>query len=287
MPQLTKQQKRERLIRHRLEQSIRLSTAWLRALPDFLIIGGLKCGTTSLYQYLCTHPQIHAAMRKELFYFDRFFDRGTYWYRSHFPMDFNHQNWLTGEASPHYIQHPLAAERIRELMPNIKLIVLLRDPVLRLLSHYKHNVRNGWETLDFAAAMEAEESRVAQTLKNTVDHPEAFEFDALKFSYFRKGLYADQLVRWYSVFPPAQILVLQSESLFRNPRAVVDQTLHFLGLEPHECDEFPQFNAATNEVELPTDVGDIAARYAEPNERLYQLINCRFGWMESGNPMPG
>ncbi len=272
-------------MKHRLEQSVRLSTAWFRVLPDFLIVGGLKCGTTSLYQYLCTHPQIYAAQRKELFFFDRFFDRGTYWYRSHFPTNIGHQHWLTGEASPHYIQHPLAAERICRLMPNIKIIALLRDPVQRLLSHYKHNVRNGWETLDFAAAMEAEESRVAEILKNTADHPDAFEFDALKFSYFRKGLYADQLVRWYKVFPPEQILVLQSEELFRNPRAVVDQTLQFLGLEPHVCEDFPQFNAATNQVDLPDDVGNIVARYREPNNQLYRLLDRRFDWMDAENPV--
>lgn len=268
-----------------MEQSVRLSTAWLRALPDFLIIGGLKCGTTSLYQYLCTHPQILAAQRKELFFFDRFFDRGTYWYRSHFPMDFNHKKWLTGEASPHYIQHPLAAERIRRLIPDTKIIALLRDPVPRLLSHYKHNVRNGWETLDFASAMAAEESRVAKSLTDSIRNPAAFEFDSLKFSYFRKGLYADQLTAWYSVFPSEQILVLQSEDLFRDPRAIVDQTLHFLGLEPHACDEFPRFNAATNEVDLPADVRDIAARYLEPNEKLFRMVGRRFEWMSAETPL--
>jgi hypothetical protein len=257
---------------------IRGATAKYRMIPGFLIIGGLKCGTTSLYEYLCKHPQIRRARFKELFYFDRFFHFGPTWYQSNFPVRKTRDRYITGEASPHYIQNPLAPIRVREALPNVKIIALLRDPVTRLISHYQHNVRNGWETLSLDEALAVETTRVGDSLNARSDASTESRFEGLRFSYFGKGLYEEQLERWYSVFPGSQIKIIQSELLFDSPAEVTERVLGFLGLPAMSKPQFPRHNQATNPMELPKNLQKIADAYVEPNERLFALINQRFDW---------
>ena len=149
----------------------------LRALPDFVIIGAQKSGTSSLYRYLAQHPQVRECVLKEVHYFDGGLEDGidTYalgpsWYRSHFPLKREMTPGLqTFEASPLYLLHPLVAERIAGLMPQAKLVAMLRDPTERALSHYFHNVRDNdrrrfKEDLGVQAAMDAEAGRLAPVL---------------------------------------------------------------------------------------------------------------------------
>src|SRR5947209_1159841 len=146
-----------------------LRSADRRALPDFLIIGAQKAGTTSLYRYLAAHPDIVASTRKEVHFFDINFWRGEWWYRSLFPLrrrlqrrpPLRNRPAITGEASPYYLFHPFAPERAAQLLPDAKLIVLLRDPVERAWSHYRHEVANGRETMTFPDALAAEPARLA------------------------------------------------------------------------------------------------------------------------------
>src|SRR2546423_13513556 len=118
----------------------------IRIIPDFLIIGGQKCGTTSLYYYLIEHPNIAPAVRKQMHFFDNRFKKGFGWYKSNFPTIFSKwyktflhkQKFVSGEATPYYLFHPLAASRVHQFLPDVKLIVLLRNPVNRAYSHYNH-----------------------------------------------------------------------------------------------------------------------------------------------------
>ena len=146
----------------------RVLTAPARALPDFVILGAQKAGTTSLYAYLCAHPDVRAAARKEVHYFDLNYARGATWYRSMFPLAAGlarerrgGRRVLVGEASPYYLFYPLAAERAGAVVPSAQLIVLLRDPVERAWSHYRHEVKAGREPLEFEAALAAEPTRLA------------------------------------------------------------------------------------------------------------------------------
>ena len=97
----------------------RIETAHLRQYPDFIIIGTQRGGTTSLYRYLTAHPEIGQAYRKEVHYFDRYFDRGIEWYLAHFPL--RGEFPVVGEASPFYLFHPEAPARVRAAVPEAKL----------------------------------------------------------------------------------------------------------------------------------------------------------------------
>ncbi len=145
-------------------------TAGLRLLPDYLIIGAQRAGTTSLHRYLIQHPGVRTTLRtKGVHFFDTGYGRGMSWYASRFPTRLT--AWYvarrhgvelrTGEASPYYLFHPHVPGRVAEHLPQVKLIALLRDPVGRAYSHYQHEVARGFETLSFEEAIEAEAARLA------------------------------------------------------------------------------------------------------------------------------
>src|SRR5690348_1015601 len=152
------------------EKVYRGITSPLRLLPDFLIIGTQRGGTTSLYHYLQAHPCIGPASTKEVHFFDMRFHKGLAWYRGHFPSRIDQyaveqahgHSLVTGEATALYLFHPHAPKRVAEALPSVKLIVLLRNPVNRALSHYYHAVKHGQETLSFEEAIQGEEQRTAQ-----------------------------------------------------------------------------------------------------------------------------
>ncbi|HEV2894458.1 MAG TPA: sulfotransferase, partial [Actinomycetota bacterium] len=145
-------------------------TAGLRLLPDYLIIGAQRAGTTSLHRYLIQHPGVRTTLRtKGVHFFDTAYGRGMSWYASRFPTKLT--AWYvarrhgvelrTGEASPYYLFHPHVPARVAEHLPQVRLIALLRDPVGRAYSHYQHEVARGFETLSFEEAIEAEPARLA------------------------------------------------------------------------------------------------------------------------------
>ncbi len=130
-----------------------------RALPGFIIIGGMKCGTSSLFKYLGQHPQLFRSNYKEIRYFshDNYYAKGEKWYRSHFPrMKDMPSGSLTFEASPDYLIYPASSVRIASLIPNVKLIVLLRNPTERAISHYFHNIKKGRDQKQILEAMKVE-----------------------------------------------------------------------------------------------------------------------------------
>ncbi len=121
-------------------------TSGSRRLPDFIILGAQRAGTSSLYYYLSQHPQILPAVRKELHFFDDHYRRGLGWYRSQFPTR-GARGTITGEATPYYLSHPHAPARIQRLLPQARLIVLLRNPVERAISHYFFEVSHQREVV--------------------------------------------------------------------------------------------------------------------------------------------
>src|ERR1700730_9070734 len=141
----------------------------IRLLPDFLIIGTQRGGTTSLFHYLEAHPCVRPAVNKDLHFFDRKYNKGLAWYRGHFPtrveryyaQKIRGRAFLTGEASPSYLFHPHTPGRVAQAVPHVKLIVLLRNPVTRAYSQYHHAVELGHETLSFEDAIRGEEERTS------------------------------------------------------------------------------------------------------------------------------
>ncbi|RAQ39531.1 deacetylase sulfotransferase, partial [Arthrospira sp. O9.13F] len=127
--------------------------------PHFIIIGTQKGGTNSLYQYLCQHPQIIPAASKEIHYFTLNYHQPPQWYQSQFPR-LPHPQQLTGEGSPYYLYHPAVPQRLHQYSPQVKLIVLLRNPVDRAISHYYWEVKLGCEPLSLEKAIAAEAGRL-------------------------------------------------------------------------------------------------------------------------------
>lgn len=215
----------------------RRSTASRRVLPDFLIIGAQKSGTAFLRMSLAQHPAITMAIKPEVHYFDWNSHRGIGWYRAHFPPRSARQRSLhrgeefaTGEKSPYYLFDPAVPVLVRAVLPEVKLIVLLRDPVARAFSHYQQATRRGQETLSFEDAV-ASELRQGERRCAPAD-PRGRSFDYNRRSYIARGRYAEQLDRWLCHFDREQIHVTVSERFFADPARAVCEIQQFVGLTP-------------------------------------------------------
>jgi sulfotransferase family protein len=255
-------------------------TAALRGLPSVLIIGAQKSGTTSLFNYLVQHPDVLPPLRKEVHYFDFHHDRGVQWYRGRFPYSHRlRRGSLTLDASPYYLVHPLVPQRAAQLLPEVKLIALLRNPVDRALSHYQHEVRGGREPLSFAEAIEKESERLAGEEERLGNDPDYYSFNHHRYSYTRRGLYIEQLRRWVQHFPRSQLLVLQSEWLFRDPVAATTAVHDFLGLRPHRLEQDRPFLQGGYDRTMAPELRTRLVAYFEPyNRELYRWLGEEFDW---------
>jgi hypothetical protein len=261
--------------------------ASLRLLPDFIIIGAQKCGTTSLYNYLIEHPWVAPSAVKEVHFFDLAFARGVTWYRRQFPSLLKkcyartvlRQDLVTGEASPYYIFHPHAPRRIRMTLPNVKLIVLLRNPVDRAFSHYQHSVRSGNEPLSFEEALEKECERLDGELEKMLANEHYRSMPHQAYSYLLRGIYVDQLKTWLGIFPAAQMLILSSEDFYASPAATYRQTLEFLGLPTYELREYRKYDHGGYRAKMDSATRRWLVEYFRPhNRRLYDFLDRRFDW---------
>jgi hypothetical protein len=262
------------------------ATAGGRPLPDFLVIGAQKAGTTALYAYLRWHPGIGGPSWKEASFFDRHYWRGEAWYRGHFPNQVrmwraeraNGRRLVVGEASPSYILHPLAPERVRRLVPEARLIAVLRDPVDRAYSHYQHEVSRGTETLSFEQALDAEEDRVRGEVERMTADPTYLSRPWWNFTYLARGRYAEQLERWFCAFPPEQLLVVSSADLLDRPAQIYREVLEFVGVGPHDLPDYPRVFSREYD-QMPEEArARLRTYYAKPNRRLYGLLGRDFGW---------
>jgi hypothetical protein len=235
----------------RVELRLRLRDA--RALPDALIIGAMKSGTSSLHYYLTQQRQVIAPLRKEVHYFDLNFGRGESWYRANFGRE--GQAGVNIDSSPYYLFHPLAPQRAHALVAHAKLIVLLRDPVRRAYSHYWHERDKGREPLAFEDAIAAEPDRIVRAherlARGEIERSAAHQY----FSYLARGRYAEQLERWLQFYPREQLLVLRFEDLARDPLLMTNEALAYVGLspmsgaklEPRHTRKYPPLDPATAE----------------------------------------
>lgn len=272
------------------ERFYRIATSPIRLKPDFIIIGVARGGTTSLYEYLTKHPNIAGASKKEIHFFDNYYKKGISWYRGQFPYTMQKyyaervqkRDFITGEASPYYIFHPHAAERLAAYLPKVKLLVLLRNPIERAFSHYTWEFSWGNETLSFEDAIAAEEERIKVPAGDIASH---YHFNHQHFSYISRGLYADQLEKWFSIFPREQFLILKSEDMYENAAAIFKQTIEFLNV-PYSVpkalkEEYKQYNkpkiAAPKKMD-PAARERLVAYYEPHNARLYELLGRDFGW---------
>jgi hypothetical protein len=259
------------------------------ALPDFVIIGGKKCGTTFLYHLLGQHPLVEPAASKELHFFDALFDEeDTEWYRQCFPAPRweNGRRTITGEASP-YMANRSAPERMAKVVPEARLIALLRNPVERAYSDYQMVARKDREHQTFEEAIglqDPTEAGEARPLGKEGENSEGEEGANLNddSEYLSRSNYAEHLLRWSEFFPREQMLVLKSEDFFENPQPTLKAVLEFLGLpewEPEPSKLENKRNAGRYEDDMDPATRRRLEEYFEPhNRRLYEYLGVDFGW---------
>lgn len=246
-------------------------------LPDFLIIGTQKGGTTSLSDYLARHPDVHPPRQKEVHYFDENYVRGLDWYSQFFVSDDGDPD-VTFEASPYYMAHPLVPERVARDLDDPKLIVLLRDPVDRAYSHYRHQVRKGREDLSFEEALEAEPERVQEAEEQMVNGELNYSDDHRVYSYLLRGMYARQLKRWFEHIDRNRFHVVQSERFFDETSDTYLGILDFLDLPEHEPDQYRQVTPGDYDPMDEQTRRELESFFEPHNEELFELLDRDFGW---------
>ncbi|MEN8238962.1 MAG: sulfotransferase domain-containing protein [Actinomycetota bacterium] len=279
---------RRGLVRGRL--TVRIGTAALRELPDFVILGGQRCGTSSMYKYLSRHPQIVPSLRKETEYFTINYDKGEEWYRAHFPLRIRRRSaQLRGkrqfsfEATPDYLFDPRAPQRLTETLPGAKLVVMLRDPVERAFSHYHHNIRLGLEDLSFRDAIAAEEERIAPDLEVMRDNPFDRVVNYRRYSYVSRGDYGTQIGRWLDLFDRDRILFISAEDFFEHPEGALHSLERFVGAEIWSPPDFVNYSytgiAVAEHPELPLDLRrELELRFASSHSDIERLTGLSVPW---------
>lgn len=227
-------------------------TSGARMLPAFLLAGGQRCGTTSMYRTLAGHPAIlKPVLHKGVHYFDTAYGRGPSWYRGHFPLLLTARRVqqrtgvrpLTFESSPYYLFHPLAADRIARDLPGIKLLVLLRDPVERAYSAHAHELARGFEDQTFERALALEDERLAGETERLVADPDAVSPRHQHNGYVQRGRYVEHLRRLVSLIGRERLHVVDSHEFFLEPEPVYAAVLEFLGLPALGTPVFEKHNA--------------------------------------------
>ena len=242
-------------------------------LPDFLGLGVQKGGTTSLHCLLEQHPEVFLPPVKEVHFFSLNFAAGEAWYRSQFAGARPCQR--CGEITPYYLFHPQVTARVQALLPQAKLIVLLRDPVERALSQYFHSRRHGFEPLELEAALDAEPERLLNA-EAALEAADGRHRSHQEHSYLSRSRYEQQIPQWLAAFPAEQLLVLRSEDLFEKPAVVWEQLLHFLDLKhspiPHLRQPANSGRGEANQVSV-----DLRARLRFELNATYRWVEAHYG----------
>lgn len=231
--------------------------------PDFIIVGPGKCGTTSFYKYICKHPQVIEASTKEIDFFNINFTQGFDWYLSHF-LTTEHK---TGEASPRYFNNAKAIERIPTFLPEVKIIILLRNPVTRSISLYYHQVRAGQER-----------RTLEEVIQSKIDLVNQMKGDnrLLEVSNFVDSIYVNSIREWRNNFSDSQILILKTEDLQANHDKIMSRTFDFLGLNSYPqktIDDYQKENVA----QYPQISQEIETRLIELYKPFNEILEAEIG----------
>jgi hypothetical protein len=241
-------------------------------LPDFVVIGAMRCGTSKFYDLLTQHPNVERAATKEVHYFDRSkrFAKGIEWYRQCFPLQKRNdgRRSITGEATPNYLPNPLAPERMAQVLPEVRLIALLRNPIDRAYSHYHLLIRRGEKNRRFEEIIEEELALLLNEGNGSSEY----------HSLLARGIYVDQLLRWSKYFDDEQILVLKSEDFYKHTPGTMKLVQNFLDLPYRELD-LEQYKTKYSYEPMDSATRQQLEAYFEPhNQRLYEHLGVDFGW---------
>lgn len=256
-----------------------------RSLPDFIIIGAQKSGTSSLFHYLIQHPAVISPIRKEIHYFETYYRLGPGWYRAHFPKKnvLKQGKLITGEASPCYMLFPEAIAAIKSLVPQCKMIVLLREPAARAISSYYHQVNGKKEKRPVKQALFDNDPVFNQAktlnLQKKLLQNKKLTFYYRHYSYLERGHYASQLKWVYDMFDKKHVLIDQAENLFSNPEKVYKKICRFLkiddtflppDLKPQNTNHYPEIDLKVKE--------KLKDYYRPFNKTLKTLTEGQISW---------
>lgn len=263
------------------ESAFRLLTSPLRMLPSFIIPGETKCGTTTFYRCVTEHPAVVASDIKEPNNFIRYGGTSIFC-KMHYP--FLGKRWLhgggliAGEASVEYLSKKEVPAAIHTLLPQVKLIILLRNPILRAISDYKMMKDAGREEEDFDTVV----PKLVGWLENDslgrlVSVARAM--DAPPLRYLTKGCYVESIKPWMEQFPKENILFIRSETFFKEPQTQLDHAFAHLNLPPYRIGEIPHLRKARITLSMNKKTIELLAAFFQPfNTRLCQLLGEEFSW---------
>jgi hypothetical protein len=247
-------------------------------MPDVVIVGTMKGGTTSLFSYLCQHPEIRGSIRKEVHYFDRHFKRGERWYRKHFT---TRSDGIVLEATPDYMFHRSSLSRMRSVLPNVRVIMVLRNPVTRAYSHYHHSKLKGTESRTFEDAVRAD---LAWYRRRGALGDDSWESN--DHSYVRRGIYTPQVRRTLDSYGTA-VLVLRSEDLFADPLSVTNRVLQFIGLSHlSTLSDVEPKTAGRYKPAIPMR-SELEDFFSPHNEELRRILRTDAWWTRTMETPPG
>jgi hypothetical protein len=262
-------------IKNKLNLFFRKAFAFNRMEPSFIIIGEARCGTTSLFNYISQNDKVLPPLKKEIHFFDYKFLKKKGWYKSFFP--FVKEGKITGEATPYYFSHPKAAKRIKETYPDIKIILVLRNPIDRAISSFYKQRDLKLETVDsIEDAINLEEERLKDSMANMSNNID-YDFNHKNYAYANRGLYYENLERWQSLFDEDQMLIFEFEELFSNIEVNYNKVIEFLNIDKQNID-FKHFNKGTYDnidAEFRMELGNF---FEDSNQKLYDLLKTNYDW---------
>lgn len=274
-------------IKRKIKVQFRKTTSTFRELPNFIIFGAPRCGTTSLYDHLVKHPSVVSALSKEVGYFEHDYHRGLKWYKMYFPLKIEkykiknpfREDFMTGEATANYIHHPQVPNLIKKDLPNVKLIVMLRNPVDRAFSQFYKQVKQGRESLSFELAIKKEEERIKGETEKMLADSSYYGLNYHNYSYLTAGKYYDRLKLWFEKFPKEQIFVIKSEDFYKDPNYMYSKTLKFLNLKHWELKTYKKLNYFSDKPKIESSIEKKLSEYFLPhNEKLYKFLGRDFEW---------
>ncbi len=263
------------------------ATSRRRQLPSFILVGAQRAGTTSLYRALMAHPLIHSAnYHKGVNYFDVNYHRQFAWYQGHFPTAAHLRRGnrtvsgepITFEASGYYLFHPCAPERMARHLPDVRILAMLRDPVERAFSAYKHELARGFETESFERALDLEDERLEGQSERMLADPRYQSFSHRHHAYLRRGQYAEQLQRMREYFPAGQVHAIDSESFFEHPETTFAGVLDFLGLPLAMPDRFDRWNGRPSSPMSEETRAQLRAHFSGHDRALAELLGRELAW---------
>ena len=268
------------------DRLFRRLTCPIRILPDFLIIGAEKSGTTSLYDYIIQHPSVFPSMVKEVEFFENKFSKEICFYKSNFPTKLSKFyfeklkkiKFFTGEATPTYFFYPHAPNRVAKFLPQVKLIIILRNPVDRAYSNYNHSIRGKTEKLSFEEAIKSEKDRLNPELSLIEKDDTYLSYSLRHHAYLLKGIYLKHIEMWQKYFDKENFFIFSTEELQNNPNKIVNEVFSFLELEKYDIVNLKKLNTGKYE-EMKLETRNYLIEYFKPyNEKLFNLIGKTFDW---------